>query len=85
MEERDIVLPLISIFERRAHHNLDLNVFGPFLLTGGGPPYDRSYVHMPTSFKYFKLGYGSAISTIILAINLILASVYMKLARRGRA
>jgi len=64
------------------------NVFGPFLLTGGGPAFATDLVSIYTyrnAFKYFKLGYGSAISTIILAINLILASVYMKLARRGRA
>lgn len=88
---RDIMLPLI-----RPHMITNavlitiwtFNVFGPFLLTGGGPAFKTDLVSIYTyrnAFKYFKLGYGSAISTIILAINLILASVYMKLARRGRA
>ena len=88
---RDIILPLI-----RPHlvtcavlvTMWTFNVFSPFLLTGGGPAFRTELLSIymyRNAFKYFKLGYGSAISTLILLINLGLATVYTRLARTRRA
>ncbi len=61
------------------------NVFTPFLLTGGGPSFRSEILPIyiwRTSFKYFKLGYGSSVSSILLLINLGFALLY--LLARGR-
>jgi multiple sugar transport system permease protein len=60
------------------------NVFSPYLLTQGGPSFKTEVLPIYTyrnSFKYFQLGYGSAISTILLFINLILALTYLRIGR----
>ena len=87
---RDIILPLIRPHLVTGAVLVTIwtfNVFTPFLLTGGGPAFKTELLSIYTyrnAFKYFKLGYGSAISTLILLINLALATVYMRLARARR-
>lgn len=61
------------------------NDFGPFLLIGGG--LGRRTEVLPVflyneAFRFERLGFGSAIAAIILVINLVIASVYL---RAGRA
>jgi multiple sugar transport system permease protein len=63
------------------------NVFTPFLLTGGGPSFHSEILPIyiwRTSFKYFKLGYGSSVSTILLVINLGFALLYLLAQRRKK-
>lgn len=84
---RDIILPTI-----KPHIVTDVllvtiwtfNVFGPFLLTGGGPSFATDLISIYTyrnAFKYFQLGYGSSISVVILLINLLLAMIYLRISR----
>lgn len=84
---RDIVLPSI-----RGHILTNLllislwtfNDFTPFLITGGGP---RNQTELLPIYVYrealgtFQFGYGAAISTIMLAINLVVALFYLRLLR----
>lgn len=61
------------------------NDFTPFMLTGGGPD-NRSetlpvYIYR-TSIEGGQLGYGSAISLLMLLANLVLALFYLRLLRR---
>jgi len=85
---RDVVFPSI-----RGYILTDLllislwtfNDFNPYLLTGGGPA-DKTNI-LPifvykTAFEQGFMGLGSAISTIILLINLIIALVYLRLLKR---
>jgi multiple sugar transport system permease protein len=63
------------------------NVFTPFLLTGGGPSFRSEILPIyiwRTSFKYFKLGYGSGVSTILLAINFVFALFYLLAQRKAK-
>jgi len=63
------------------------NVFTPFLLTGGGPSFKSEILPIyiwRTSFKYFKLGYGSGVSTILLLINFMFALLYLLAQRRAK-
>jgi multiple sugar transport system permease protein len=63
------------------------NDFGPYLLTAGGP--DHATETLPV-FIYLRalyggeLGYGSAISFIMLLINLAIALFYIRLLRERR-
>lgn len=63
------------------------NEFTPFLLTGGGPDHHSEtlpvYIYR-TSLEGGQLGYGAAISLLMLLVNLILAVIYLRLLR-GRA
>lgn len=85
---RDVVLPHI-----RGHVLTNtllitlwtFNDFAPYMLTGGGPDHQSEtlpvYVYR-TSIEGGQLGYGSAISLIMLLINLLIALFYMRLLRR---
>jgi multiple sugar transport system permease protein len=86
---RDIVLPTIR---RHILTNTLLitlwtfNDFTPYLLTGGGPD-NRSetlpvYIYK-TAILNGRLGYGSAISLLLLLANLVIAVVYIRLLRGG--
>jgi multiple sugar transport system permease protein len=85
---RDIVLPSVRGY---ALTNLLLislwtfNDFTPFLLTGGGPSGATEtlpiYIYRE-ALSLFEFGYGSAISAIMLVINLVLALFYLRLMRR---
>ena len=84
---RDIVLPSI-----RGHILTTLllislwtfNDFTPFLITGGGP---RNQTELLPIYVFrealgtFQFGYGAAISTIMLAINLTIALFYLRVLR----
>jgi multiple sugar transport system permease protein len=84
---RDIVLPSI-----RGHILTNLllislwtfNDFTPFLITGGGP---RGQTELLPIYIFrealgtFQFGYGAAISTIMLAINLAVALFYLRILR----
>lgn len=60
------------------------NVFTPYLLTQGGPGTATEilpiYIYL-NAFQNFKIGYGAAISVIVLLINLVLASFYFILSK----
>lgn len=87
---KDVILPNI-----RSYLLTDLilitlwtfNVFTPYLLTGGGPAFKTEllsiYIYR-TAFRYFKLGYGASIATIVLLVNLMLAMFYLSLSRRKK-
>ncbi|MGI8696449.1 MAG: carbohydrate ABC transporter permease [Mycobacteriales bacterium] len=64
------------------------NDFTPYLLTGGGPDHRSEtlpvYVYN-VAFRGGDLGFGSAISLIMLVINLIVALFYLRLLRERRA
>ncbi|MHB1503008.1 MAG: carbohydrate ABC transporter permease [Acidimicrobiales bacterium] len=85
---RDIILP-----STKGHILTDLllitlwtfNDFTPYLLTQGGPIHQTDvlgvYVYQQ-AFNVGAMGYGAAISTIMLVINLLIAVVYLRLLRR---
>jgi multiple sugar transport system permease protein len=88
---RDIVLPSI-----RGHILTNMllislwtfNDFTPYLITAGGPNFHTELLPIyvfRNAFSYGALGLGAAISTIMLAINLLLALVYLRLLRERRA
>lgn len=86
---KDIILPNIKsyIFTDLILITLwTFNVFSPYLLTHGGPSFKTEllpiYIYR-NAFRYFKIGYGSAISAVVLGINLALALVYLRLSGRG--
>lgn len=61
------------------------NDFSPYLLTGGGPN-GRSetlpvFIYL-TALQGGRLGYGSAISLLLLVANLIIAVIYIRALRR---
>lgn len=88
---RDVILPSI-----RGHILTNLllislwtfNDFTPFLITGGGP---RNQTELLPIYVYrealgtLQFGYGAAISTIMLAINLVVALFYLRILRERRA
>lgn len=62
-----------------------LNDFAPYLLTGGGPSFATEVLPIYTyrvAFRSFDLGYGAALSTLLLGVNLVLATVYLRLGKR---
>ncbi|MGP3972132.1 carbohydrate ABC transporter permease [Streptomyces sp. 6N223] len=87
---RDVVFPRI-----RGHILTNLllislwtfNDFTPFLLTGGGPE-DKTelmpvFIYRSAVFGG-ELGFGAAISVLMLLINLVIALVYVRLLRQRR-
>jgi len=63
------------------------NDFGPYLLTAGGPNHRTEILPVfiyNEALKGGQLGYGAAISLIMLVINLIIALVYLSLLRKRR-
>ncbi|MET0863092.1 MAG: sugar ABC transporter permease [Nakamurella sp.] len=63
------------------------NDFGPYLLTAGGPNHRTEILPVfiyNEALKGGQLGYGAAISLIMLVINLIIALVYLSLLRKKR-
>jgi multiple sugar transport system permease protein len=62
------------------------NDFGPFLLIGSG--LGRRTEVLPVYLYYeafrgvFRFGYGAAIAAIIMAINLVIATIYLRAGRR---
>jgi multiple sugar transport system permease protein len=87
---RDIVLPSI-----RGHVLTNMllislwtfNDFTPYLITAGGPNFTTELLPIyvfRNAFSYGAMGLGAAISTIMLAINLVLALAYLQLLRERR-
>src|SRR6476469_10428317 len=63
------------------------NDFGPYLLTAGGPNHRTEILPVfiyNEALRGGQLGYGAAISLIMLVINLIIALVYLSLLRKRR-
>ena len=63
------------------------NDFSPYLLTAGGPNHasETLPVYIYNSALYAgQLGYGSAISLIMLVINLMIALIYLRLLKERR-
>lgn len=61
------------------------NDFTPYLLTAGGPAHETEVLPIfvyKTAFEQGAMGLGSAISFVILAINLVIALGYLQLLRR---
>lgn len=62
------------------------NLFTPYLLTKGGPGNATEILPIYTyheAFKYMQFGYGSAISVVILLINLGFALFYLRSMKGG--
>jgi multiple sugar transport system permease protein len=85
---RDVVLPSVRGYVLTNLLLISLwtfNDFTPFLLTGGGPSGATQtlpiYIYRE-ALSFFELGYGSAISALMLLINLALALFYLRLMRR---
>ncbi|MDP8959999.1 MAG: sugar ABC transporter permease [Actinomycetota bacterium] len=88
---RDVVFPTI-----RGHILTTLllvslwtfNLFTPYLLTRGGPNFRTEVLPIyifREAFSSGRLGYGAAISAIMLAINLVVALFYLRVLREQRA
>lgn len=87
---RDVVLPRI-----KGHVLTDIllislwtfNDFTPYLITGGGPNGQTETLPVfvyNVAFQQGNLGYASAISLIMLAINCVIAVFYLRLLRSRR-
>ena len=84
---RDVVLPTI-----RGHILTSLllislwtfNDFTPYLLTRGGPNFRTEVLPVfifRNAISSGQLGYGAAISTVVLGVNLVIALFYLRLLR----
>jgi multiple sugar transport system permease protein len=84
---RDIVLPSL-----RGHILTNLllisiwtfNDFAPYLITAGGPNFATETLPVyifRNAFNNFLFGYGAAISTIMLLINLVIGLAYLRVLR----
>ena len=86
---RDVLLPMIKAQLATALILVTLwtfNVFTPFLLTQGGPAFQTDIIAIHTyriAFRYFEFGLGSAIAVIVMAINFVLAGIYLFALKRG--
>jgi multiple sugar transport system permease protein len=61
------------------------NDFSPFLLTAGGPNHESETLPVfiyQQALGSGQLGYASAISFLLLLLNLIVALVYLRILRR---
>lgn len=82
---RDVILPRIRghVLTNTLLISLwTFNDFTPYLLTGGGPNHRSQTLPIfiyATAIQGGHLGYGSAISLIMLVINLIIALFYLRL------
>jgi multiple sugar transport system permease protein len=63
------------------------NDFGPYLLTGGGPGGQTQILPIfvyDSALRYLDFGYGSAIATIMLLLNLVLSLIVLRISRKGK-
>lgn len=81
---RDVVFPSIKGYILTNLLLISLwtfNDFTPFLITGGGPAGRTEllpiYIYQE-ALAFFELGYGSAISALMLVINLVIALAYLR-------
>lgn len=86
----DVVLPTIKghILTNTLMITLwTFNTFTPYLLTAGGPNRKTEIISVyiyKTAIGGGQLGFGAAISMIMLMINLVIALLYMRVGRGGR-
>jgi multiple sugar transport system permease protein len=87
---RDVVLPRTKGYVLTTLLLVSLwtfNDFTPYLLTGGGPSNQTEvlpvYVYQQ-AFQQGSLGYGAAISVVMLLINLLIALVYIRMLKERR-
>jgi len=84
---KDILFPLLTGYILTDLILITLwtfNTFTPFLLTGGGPINQTNVISIYTykvGFQFGELGLGSAIAVVVMLINLVLASIYLFIAR----
>ncbi|MDI3548739.1 MAG: multiple sugar transport system permease protein [Halanaerobiales bacterium] len=87
---RDILLPSLKNYIGTDLILITLwtfNLFTPYLLTKGGPGNATEIFPIYTyheAFKYMQFGYGSAISVVILLINLGFALFYLRSMKGGK-
>jgi multiple sugar transport system permease protein len=69
--------------------SVTISTFGTFLviqtLTNGGPGNQTEIIALfayRTAFEDYKIGYGSTISVVMLAINIVFAVAYLRIARQ---
>jgi len=63
------------------------NDFGPYLLTGGGPGGQTEVLPIfvyNTALRFLDFGYGSAIATVMLLMNLFISLIIIKRSKRNR-
>jgi len=81
----DIIFPSIKTYMGTCLILITLwtfNVFTPYLLTAGGPGRATEILPIYTyfeAFRHMEFGFGSAISLVMLMINLVFALFYFKL------
>ncbi|MEW6277625.1 MAG: sugar ABC transporter permease [Candidatus Eremiobacterota bacterium] len=84
----DITLPLVRpqlLTDLLLVTMWTFNDFGPYLLTAGGPSFQTEVLPIYTyrvAFRDFDLGYGAALSTVLLLLNLAMALAYQRLLKR---
>jgi multiple sugar transport system permease protein len=88
---RDVVLPHIKGLVLTNTLLITLwtfNDFTPYLLTSGGPNHESEtlpvYIY-DTALSGGQLGYGSALSLLLLLANLVIAVIYIRVLRRRSA
>ncbi|MGH9246009.1 MAG: carbohydrate ABC transporter permease [Acidimicrobiales bacterium] len=88
---RDIVLPAIRGHILTAVLLITLwtfNLFTPYLLTRGGPGSKTEIIPIfiyREALRAGQLGFGAAISAVMLTINLVIALAYLRVIRERRA
>jgi multiple sugar transport system permease protein len=63
------------------------NDFTPYLITRGGPNFQTEVLPVfifRNAISSGQLGFGAAISTIVLGVNLVIALFYLRLLRERR-
>ncbi|HEV3472538.1 MAG TPA: sugar ABC transporter permease, partial [Actinomycetota bacterium] len=66
--------------------SFQLNFVPALIITEGGPRYATTYVPLylyRTAFRYFRLGYASAMSVFLFAVTGLVLYVQYRLARRS--
>jgi multiple sugar transport system permease protein len=84
----DHTLPNLRHVATLSLMSITISTFGTFLLidtlTSGGPGIQTETIALfayHTAFKTYEIGYGSTIAVVMLAINLLFALVYLRMAR----
>lgn len=84
----DHTLPILRPIAALALMSLTISTFGAFLLiqtlTNGGPGFKTETASLyayHTAFRTYEIGYGSTIATVLLALNLLFAGVYLRWSR----
>jgi multiple sugar transport system permease protein len=85
---RDHTLPLVSHLGMIVLMTTTITTMGSFLLililTNGGPSYQTETMMLfayHSAFSGYEIGFGAAISMVMLAINLLFGTLYLRIAR----